>query len=156
MSLRLHLCHCVDQFDVPESVRLVVHALNCVGSIVHLSTTWLLGIHFLGGNQLHKSIDSHRSTHVLHLAHWARCCVGCLDAEVAAELLRAQRAMVPVGHALLLIPSLLILLLNTSIQVFFIISKVALRLVWTRTWGFYRSIIPKLVLYCMKKSSLSK
>ena len=114
MSLRLHLCHCVDQFDVSESVRLVVNALNCVRSIVHLSTTRLLRIHFLGGNQLHKSIDSHGSTHVLHLAHWARCCVRCLNAEVTAEFLRAQRAMVPVGHALLLIPSL-ILLLNTSI-----------------------------------------
>jgi len=39
MSLRLHLCHCVDKFDVSESVRLVVNALNCVRSIVHLSTT---------------------------------------------------------------------------------------------------------------------
>ena len=114
LVMSIHLCHSIDKLDVPQSVWLVVYTLHRVSPIVHLSAAGLLGIHFLGGNQLHKSIDSHRTAHVLYLAHWARYCVGRFDAEVTAEFLRAQRTVIPVWHALLLIPSL-VFLLNTSI-----------------------------------------
>ena len=128
MVLGSHLCLSVDELDVSETIWLIIDPLYGVHTIVHWSTARLLRVHLLRRHQLHKPVDSHRSAHVLHLTDWPWCCVRRLDAEVATEFLWAEGAMVPVGHALILIP-LLVLLLKTSIEVFFVVSEVALGLV---------------------------
>jgi len=113
----------INKLDILKSTVLV-ETLDRVHPVVHRLALRLLRVHLLRRHQFHKSLGAHRARHLVQLADWARRRHRGLEADVALELLRAQRAVVPVRAVVRAVA--VSFLLGAAVDEFFVVSEVTL------------------------------
>ena len=130
------LLRSIYQFDIAESAIGLVESVHGVDSLVHFVAVRVLG-ELLRWNKLHQSLCSHCSIHLVQLADGAGGHGhGRLEAYVAAELLRTQRAVVCVGHA----PIVSRFLGGASGEILFVVPKLTMRWILSWSWSIRHTV----------------
>lgn len=119
----IRLLSIINKLDILKSTVLV-ETVDRVHPVVHRLALRLLRVHLLRWHQFHESLGAHRACHLVQLTHWARRRHRRLETDVALELLRAQRAVVPIRAVVCAVA--VSFLLGAAVDELFVVSEVTL------------------------------